>query len=486
MTNPPILRRLGNKLIAADELISGFDRYGALLEGVNSRLETSEQLSHKLDARTEALASQFQREQQTLRAMVEQLSDQLHQRFEHLQEKLHAGLSQLPSRSQLNESLAALPDQFKRNYVDLRHYYTGHDQAPRLRPLVRPHASTEPVIDKIAFLVHSKELLNHFSCIWDALPQGSFDVVLHGEADLPTTEAFEPWHCQVSHTTDVLGKGLKYRYLVSNHPVDASGEPLIKRLAQINVRFMYAAGKSGWNLSNWNSLYDVILCFGPYHAEYFSRHTTATIVQIGYPRLDRYFSPSQDAATLSSAFGCSPEKKTIVWLPTHGTISSLGHFDEEIAALTEHYNVLVKVHPLTPQSDPAAIETLSRLPFTRLILDATDNLPLYKIADYMLFDYGGPPLAGIYTNKKMILLNVPGADQDSLIGQYSPDALLRNYIVAVEPQMRTIAALLEDDSTWHQQTQIRSDLRSLYFAPYFGFSTQVAAQTLLNLGRVLE
>ena len=84
----------------------------------------------------------------------------------------------------------------------------------------------------------------------------------------------------------------------------------------------------------------------------------------------------------------------------------LGHFNEEIAALTERYNVLVKVHPLTPRSDPAAIDALSQLPFTRLIVDSTDNLPLYQIADYMLFDYGGPPLAGIYTNKKMILLNI--------------------------------------------------------------------------------
>ena len=302
------------------------------------------------------------------------------------------------------------------------------------------------MIDKIAFLVHSKELLNHFSCIWDALPQDSFDVLLHGEADLPAGEAFAPWHCQVFHTTDILGKKLKYRYLVSNHPVDTSGEPLIKRLAQVNVRFMYAAGKSGWNLSSWNALYDVILCFGPYHAGYFSRHTKATIVQIGYPRLDRYFTSPSDAAALSSSLGCAPDKKTVVWLPTHGAVSSLGHFNEEIAALTER-NVLVKVHPLTPRSDPAAIDALSQLPFTRLIVDSTDNLPLYQIADYMLFDYGGPPLAGIYTNKKMILLNIPGAEQDALIGRHSPDAL-RNYIIAVEPQMQAIAGLLENDSVF--------------------------------------
>ena len=113
---------------------------------------------------------------------------QLHERVEQLQEQLlaiRADLGQLPSYAQLNANLAALPDRFKQDCVDLLQYHVEHDQAPRLRPPIRPRKNEEPVIDKIAFLVHSKELLNHFSCIWDALPQDSFDVLLHGEADLP-------------------------------------------------------------------------------------------------------------------------------------------------------------------------------------------------------------------------------------------------------------------------------------------------------------
>ena len=165
-------------------------------EDLQSRLEATEQISLKLDTRTEALASELQREQQALRAMVAQFNDQLkaneihgiqlHERVEQLQEQLlaiRADLGQLPSYAQLNANLAALPDRFKQDCVDLLQYHVEHDQAPRLRPPIRPRKNEEPVIDKIAFLVHSKELLNHFSCIWDALPQDSFDVLLHGEAD---------------------------------------------------------------------------------------------------------------------------------------------------------------------------------------------------------------------------------------------------------------------------------------------------------------
>ena len=49
MTKPPILRRLGNKLIATDELVARFDSAGIQLEDLQSRLEATEQISLKLD-----------------------------------------------------------------------------------------------------------------------------------------------------------------------------------------------------------------------------------------------------------------------------------------------------------------------------------------------------------------------------------------------------------------------------------------------------
>ena len=344
MTKPPILRRLGNKLIATDELVARFDSAGIQLEDLQSRLEATEQISLKLDTRTEALASELQREQQALRAMVAQFNDQLkaneihgiqlHERVEQLQEQLlaiRADLGQLPSYAQLNANLAALPDRFKQDCVDLLQYHVEHDQAPRLRPPIRPRKNEEPVIDKIAFLVHSKELLNHFSCIWDALPQDSFDVLLHGEADLPAGEAFAlalpglPYDGHTRQEAQVSISGVESSRRHLGRTVDQATGPGQRA-------FHVRCGKIRLEPLSWNALYDVILCFGPYHAGYFSRHTKATIVQIGYPRLDRYFTSPSDAAALSSSLGCAPDKKTVVWLPTHGAVSSLGHFNEEIAA----------------------------------------------------------------------------------------------------------------------------------------------------------
>lgn len=352
------------------------------------------------------------------------------------------------------------------------------------RYVIPPHVG--PLIDRIGFLVHTDELLNHFGCVWDLLPRGSFDVLLHGEAESLKKAEFSRWGCRVASTAEIMVAKTRYRYLVSNHPVSLGETPLIKLLGNANVRFMYAAGKSGWNLLGWNDLYDVILCFGPYHAAAFEKLSDAVVVQMGYPRFDRYFTTSPDRRELQKQYGCDPSKKTVVWLPTWKSLSSVGLFDQEISALADKYNVVVKLHPLMPESEPERVVALKRYSFTRMIADSSDNLPLYQLADFMLFDYGGPPFGAIYTDKNMILLNVPNAENDELTGNQSPDIRIRQNLLNVNAGERAIARLLADESVWKAQRNARRAIRKVFFAPYFGFSSTVAASTLLNLDSVIS
>jgi len=342
-----------------------------------------------------------------------------------------------------------------------------------------------PLVDRIGFLVQSLELRNHFRSVWDHLPSDRFDIILH-DIDLEVgTEVFSSWKCNIETSERIIETNTKYRYLVSNHPVSTFDEPLIKRLAITNIRFMYSAGKAGWNLSTWNNLYDIIMCFGPFHASWFARNTEAITVQMGYPRFDDYFRKKVDLSVLQKKYGCDPQKKTVVWLPTWKSLSSVGHFDDEIAALHKNYNVIIKVHPLMPESEPEKIESLKKRHFTALIIDPIDNLALYQLADFMLFDYGGPPLAGIYTDKNMILCNVPGAEHDDLTGEESPDIFIRKFIANVDVNDHGIADLLNKAVIWENQQNERQMLRNLYFAPYLGFSSNVAASFLLGLDNVI-
>src|SRR5215813_579182 len=253
------------------------------------------------------------------------------------------------------------------------------------RPVQRPPLPS----GRTAFLFHTPELLNHFSCVMDLLPAGSFDLVVCRDAEnSPEMEqAAARWKCKIITATQVLSLGGRYDWMVSNHPTMLGDVSLFKRLAAIHVRFMYAVGKSGWNLSGWNSVYDAILCFGPYHANALAKRTDAVIVQMGYPRLDAYFNESADLDALRKRFHCDPTKQTVVWLPTWKELSSVGRYDEQVSALTTRYNVVVKVHPLMVSTEPQRVAALRRFKFTHLITDPSDNVPLYKLADFMLFDY---------------------------------------------------------------------------------------------------
>jgi hypothetical protein len=297
--------------------------------------------------------------------------------------------------------------------------------------------------------------------------------------------AAQHWNTNLVTTTEVIQSGQRYPYLVSNHPVQLSPSPLIKDLAAKNIRFMYAAGKSGWNLSAWNNLYDLILCFGPFHAAAFGECSDAVVLQMGYPRFDRFFDPSVDIGQLRRQFNCDPNRKTIVWLPTWSRLSSIGLFDQEVTSLKETYNVVVKVHPLMPGSEPDRVAALEENGFNCFITDSSDNLPLYQLADYMLFDYGGPPFAGIYTDKNMVLLNVPDAESDPFMGSDSPDILIRQHLVNVNAGEHGIARTLADRNLWAEQKAVRKFLRREFFAPYYGFSSSVAASALKHLRNIL-
>jgi capsular polysaccharide biosynthesis protein len=354
----------------------------------------------------------------------------------------------------------------------------SNDPSP---PRPRPHG-------RMGFLFHTPELLNHFSCVMDLLPADSFDLVvcLDAENSSEMSSAAARRQARMLTTREVISSGKRYDYLVSNHPIMLSGPSALGQLAEKNVRFMYAAGKSGWNLSDWNSLYDLILCFGPYHAAEFAKRSDAVILQMGYPRLDGFFNGTIDVGQLQRRFHCDPAKQTVVWLPTWKTLSSVGHFDRQVSALTATYNVVVKLHPLMLGSEPERVTALQQYPFTDFIADASDNLPLYLLADFMLFDYGGPPFAAIYTDKRMLLLNVPNAANDPLTGEDSPDISIRQTIVNIDAEDGDIARLLADDDLWEAQKKQRQALRKQYFAPYYGFSAQVAALALSNLDHILK
>jgi hypothetical protein len=285
----------------------------------------------------------------------------------------------------------------------------------------------------------------------------------------------------------VLQDGIRYRCLVSEHYLgDGTHHDLMKQVGERNVRFMYAQGKNLWNFAPWNRLYDLILCFGPYQAARLAFAESTVKVQMGYPRYDDYF--TQDLATgrIRQLLGCDPAKPTMVWLPTWKELSSLDRYREAMADMARDWNVVVKPHPLSLTHEPARVAALRALPFTKVVDETLDNLYLYAIAERVVCDYGGTPFGALYLDRPLLLLNMPGAAQHRETGEESADVFLRETVINLDdPSPRALRGVLADEDAWSAQRQVRARLREIFFAPYYGFSGQVAALVLENLGNIL-
>ncbi len=342
---------------------------------------------------------------------------------------------------------------------------------------------------RFGFLMHIPELFNHYRAVWQRLPAGSFEVVnaALGEDARQITELAQVEGIDCVGAAERLQSGSRYECLVSNHPIDPSGPlPLIKRLGRINVRLMYSLGKAGWNMREWNALYDVILCFGPYQREALATVTRAALVEVGYPRFDAFFELLPRRRELLEAMGGDPDKRTVVWLPTWKDLSSVGWHDAAVAALARDFNVIVKLHPLMSQQEPDKARALRDLGLLRVVTDSSDNMPLYAVADWVLCDYGGPAFGAIYADRNLVLLDVPDAEGDPLLGEGSPDLVIRQVIAHAAPGPgTTLRALLDDAALWEEQKNVRHELRSAFFAPHLGYSGTVAAQALLHVERLV-
>jgi CDP-glycerol glycerophosphotransferase (TagB/SpsB family) len=344
-------------------------------------------------------------------------------------------------------------------------------------------------IHQIGFVVQTPELFNHFRTVWNLLDRNTIILVIPDgvQSKSEIVEQAQKEELAYVFVSELLETNRKLKYLVSNHFIESIGDKfLIERIGTFNIRFMYATGKAGWNFRPWNQIYDVILCYGPYHQRNLEFCKDTLVMQMGYPRMDRFFNERIDREPLMKRFDCRPEKQTIVWLPTWKEFSSIEAWGDTISELRDDYNVIVKLHPFMVETEPEQVKDLERLKFNCIIKHAFDNVYLYALSDYLLCDYGGPAFAGIYVDKNLLLLNVFGAEQDEYIGVGSSEFLIRKIIPNLDiSEKNALRSLLRDPTVWQKQERVRKVLRKYFFAPYYGISSSVAALILKNLNNII-
>lgn len=348
----------------------------------------------------------------------------------------------------------------------------------------------------LAFVLHAAELVNHYRPIWAHLPRGSFEIIAAGETEADNrgiADAAEAVGARASWVGDVVRDGRVFGAAVSNH-VGAAGtlgsDNVLPMLATRHVRMMYALGKDAWNFAPWNEQYDLILCWGPYHAGRLEAFERPRVIQVGYPRLDRISHMPRTRREAVASLGGDPDLPTLLWLPTWSAASSIDAFAGTIAGLRDTFNVLLKVHPFTALREPERMALLAEVGLASTDDAFADNVDLIHAADMVAADYGGSAFAAIYADREIAFLNTPGVGTDPadpVVGQDSLEVRLREWILNIDPgEGDLLLAHLGDAEARRQQAEVRERLRRQLFAPFRGCAGEVAATALRNLGSILR
>jgi hypothetical protein len=151
------------------------------------------------------------------------------------------------------------------------------------------------------------------------------------------------------------------------------------------VMVQYGYAKEPYNFGEWRADAHLILAYGPYAQSRFSER--APSISIGNPRWDDWNDAvfRQTAVDTLSRY-ISPDRKTVLYAPTWGDLSSAPDWLDTVKALAQDYNVLVKAHHNSTRDGHIA-ET-SKHPNLHFLPD-NDLFALMSVSDVVISDLSG-------------------------------------------------------------------------------------------------
>jgi glycosyltransferase involved in cell wall biosynthesis len=189
--------------------------------------------------------------------------------------------------------------------------------------------------------------------------------------------------------------------------------PFIERLCRTRLASVqYSISKERHQHGSWRALCDLNLVYGDYSKDRIAPFGPCEIV--GNPRFDRWFENGLDPQRLSSIRArLKPDRRTVLYLPTWGRLSSLSNFGKAIAELTDDFNVIAKVHHNTDSLEIRKKNVLGQEGLEDVFGASDDLLYLLACADIVISDFSGAIFDSINVGKPVILLQ---KEPEALIG----------------------------------------------------------------------
>lgn len=257
---------------------------------------------------------------------------------------------------------------------------------------------------RVAFVGWNPFQFLHFSSVFPHFPEAT--LIVEKRRSRWQTSCFENHvadpsrivHCDRRAMRDLDGK---YDVLVCQTPFHGIDGIRESRIAMLQ----YGYAKEAHNYGAWRSFADVSMTFGP-HASARMAPFCATVAT-GNPRYEDWSSePFREAARAKLADRLDPEKKTVLYAPTWGELSSYSSFADAVLALADEFNVILKVHHITERGGEKPMEPV-RGKFGVIHGALDDIVELLTQADVLISDYSGAIFDAVYCQVPIVLVTDP-------------------------------------------------------------------------------
>lgn len=334
-----------------------------------------------------------------------------------------------------------------------------------------------PVAPSIAFVGWNPFQFLHFASIAERLPGSTYLIeerkTAAGVYDFNTLPGRPARVLRLDRRAMRKIDG-RFDVLVCQTPFSGIEEIESTRIAMLQ----YGYAKEAHNFAPWRAFADVCMTFGDYASR--KTETYCPCAATGNPRYERWHDESfRSTAKRKFADRIDPAKKTLIYAPTWGALSSLERFSDAVRALSEEYNIILKVH-----HNSQLAGSLQDVRGFRIVCDACDDIvELLAVADAMLSDFSGAIFDAIYCQIPVVLLDSPPGPDDagSISDCYSIERVRRSEIGAVAGDPAALPRVVRQaignpPRTMQALQELRADL---FTSP--GNASASAAEILVNL-----
>lgn len=281
---------------------------------------------------------------------------------------------------------------------------------------------------KIAFIGWNSFQFNHVSVLLRAIPSSKFIIECRSDEqcffDPNILAEFSDRVIKLPKNRIVEVDG-SFDVLVCQTPFD----DIVKFTDTKIVMIQYGYAKEPHNYGTWRALADLNLTYGDYAKSKIKPFSPA--VSIGNPNYDIWENTNYKLTVYKKYSEIlDSKKKTILYAPTWGELSSVDAYEGAIKKLACKYNVLIKLHHNTSifkQKGSGSSFFENCIVFS----EYSDILELLAVSDVLISDYSGAIFDALYFRKPIVLLNNSDALYSTKLDEYSLEYSRRSDIGVV-------------------------------------------------------